>query len=170
VKWTEAVEFCERLSKLTGKDYRLPSESEWEYACRAGTTTPFYFGETITPELVNYCGNSTYGKSPKGEYRGETTPVGQFPPNAFGLYDMHGNVNEFCQDVYHKNYNEAPTDGSAWEIEGDSDSNRIVSRGGSWYSFPWGCRSAFRNLYFSVEADFDVIGFRLVSFPPRTLE
>ena len=170
VKWTEAVEFCERLSKLTGKDYRLPSESEWEYACRAGTTTPFYFGETITPELVNYDGNFTYGKSPKGEYRKETTPVGQFPPNAFGLYDMHGNVYEFCQDVYHENYNEAPTDGSAWEIEGYSDSNRRVCRGGSWSSNPRRCRSANRDIYYSDEMVDLNFGFRLVSFPPRTLE
>jgi formylglycine-generating enzyme required for sulfatase activity len=170
VKWIEAVEFCERLSKLTGKDYRLPSESEWEYACRAGTTTPFYFGETITPKLVNYDGNSTYGKSPKGKYRQETTPVGQFPPNAFGLYDMHGNVLEWCQDVHHDNYNEAPTDGSAWEIEGDSDSNERIFRGGSWYFLPRRCRSANRNNYYSVEAIINNIGFRLVSFPPRTLE
>ena len=170
VKWTEAVEFCERLSKLTGKDYRLPSESEWEYACRAGTTTPFYFGETITSELANFNGEYTYGKSSKGEYRKETTPVGQFPPNAFGLYDMHGNVYEFCQDVYHENYNEAPTDGSAWEIEGDSDSDRRVIRGGSWCSYPRRCRSANR---FNFNSDVTVstdIGFRLVSFPPRTLE
>ena len=170
VKWTEAVEFCERLSKLTGKDQRLPSESEWEYACRAGTTTPFYFGETITPELVNYDGNSTYGKSPKGEYREETTPVGQFPPNAFGLYDMHGNVYEFCQDVYHENYNEAHTDGSAWEIEGDSDSYQRVLRGGSWFFYPRWCRSANRNYYGSVESGINNIGFRLVSFSPSTLE
>ena len=167
VKWTEAVEFCERLSKLTGKDYRLPSESEWEYACRAGTTTPFYFGETITPELVNYDGNYTYGKSPKGEYRKETTPVGQFPPNAFGLYDMHGNIYEWCQDVYHDNYNGAPTDGSAWEID---DINQRVYRGGSWFFIPRLCRSASRDNYNSDETDSLNFGFRLVSFPPRTLE
>jgi formylglycine-generating enzyme required for sulfatase activity len=167
VKWTEAVEFCERLSKLTGKDYRLPSESEWEYACRAGTTTPFYFGETITPELVNCDGNSAYGKSPKGEYREETTPVGQFPPNAFGLYDMHGNVFEWCQDVYHDNYNGAPTDGSAWEID---DINQRVYRGGSWYFSSRWCRSAYRINFISDEAGDSSIGFRLVSFPPRTLE
>ena len=170
VKWIEAVEFCERLSKLTGKDYRLPSEAEWEYACRAGTTTPFYFGETITTELVNYRGNYTYGNAPKGEYRGQTIPVGQFPANAFGLYDMHGNVSEFCQDVYNENYNEASTDGSAWEIEGDSDSNRRVLRGGSWYFIPGGCRSANRAFYFLVETSYSHFGFRLVSFPPRTLK
>ncbi len=89
-----------------------------EYACRAGTTTPFYFGETITVELANYKGNRTYGSGPKGVDREETTDVGSFPPNAFGLYDMHGNVWEWCQDVWHRNYNGAPTDGSAWESGG----------------------------------------------------
>ena len=168
VKWIEAVEFCERVSKLTGRKYRLPSEAEWEYACRAGTTTPFYFGETITPELVNYDGDSTYGDGPKGEYREQTTPVGQFPANAFGLYDMHGNVFEWCQDVLHDNYNGAPTDGSAWETGGVS--NRRILRGGSWYINPWWCRSAIRNYFGSDETVNFLIGFRLVSFPPRTLE
>ncbi|NES69781.1 MAG: SUMF1/EgtB/PvdO family nonheme iron enzyme, partial [Okeania sp. SIO2D1] len=92
VSWYDAVEFCQELSQKTGKNYKLPSESQWEYACRAGTTTPFYFGETITSELVNYNGNYTYGNAPKGKFREETTDVGIFPPNAFGLYDMHGNV------------------------------------------------------------------------------
>ncbi len=114
VNWHEAVEFCKRLSKLTGKNYRLPSEAEWEYACRAGTTTPFHFGETITGELANYNASETYADEAKREYRGETTPVGQFPPNAFGLYDMHGNVWEWCMDDWHDNYENAPTDGSAW--------------------------------------------------------
>jgi len=90
VPWYDAVEFCDRLSRHTGKTYRLPSEAEWEYACRAGTTTPFYFGETITPDLANYDGNYTYGSGAKGKYRQETTPVGSFPPNKFGLYDLHG--------------------------------------------------------------------------------
>ncbi|NEP81952.1 MAG: SUMF1/EgtB/PvdO family nonheme iron enzyme, partial [Okeania sp. SIO3B3] len=116
VSWHNAVEFCQKLSEKTGKIYTLPSESQWEYACRAGTTTPFYFGETITSELVNYNGNYPYGNAPKGKYRQETTDVGSFPPNAFGLYDMHGNVWEWCLDVWHDNYNGAPTDGSDWEI------------------------------------------------------
>ncbi|ABG49919.1 serine/threonine protein kinase [Trichodesmium erythraeum IMS101] len=166
VSWSDATEFCRKLSQITGKQYSLPSESQWEYACRARTTTPFYFGETITPELVNYDGNYTYADAPKGKYRKETTDVGIFPPNAFGLYDMHGNVWEFCQDVWHENYNGAPTDGSAWETGGDS--SRRVYRGGSWLNYPWWCRSALRNLYNSVEADNFYIGFRLVSFPPRT--
>ena len=114
VSWYEAVEFCARLSEHTGRAYRLPSEAEWEYACRAGTTTPFHFGETITPELVNYDGNNPYGNAPKGLYRQETTPVGSFPANAFGLYDMHGNLCEWCADDWHDNYKGAPTDGSAW--------------------------------------------------------
>ena len=168
VSWYEAVEFCERLSKLTQRNYRLPSEAEWEYACRAGTTTPFYFGKTITPELVNYDGQYVYGNAQKGEYRGETTPVGQFYPNAFGLYDMHGNVSEWCLDTWHNSYDGAPTDGSAWETGGHS--TRGVSRGGSWSDYPRWCRSADRINWYSDEADDHLIGFRLVSFPPRTLE
>ncbi len=168
VSWYEAVEFCERLSKLTQRNYRLPSEAEWEYACRAGTTTPFYFGNTITPELVNYDGQYVYGNAQKGEYREETTPVGQFYPNAFGLYDMHGNVWEWCLDTWHNSYDGAPTDGSAWETGGHSTTR--VRRGGSWYINPWRCRSALRNYFNSDETDFDLIGFRLVSFPPRTFQ
>ncbi|MFM6071877.1 MAG: formylglycine-generating enzyme family protein, partial [Dolichospermum sp.] len=115
VSWHDAVEFCARLSNHSQRPYRLPSEAEWEYACRAGTITPFHFGETITTELANYNGNNTYGDGPKGVYRGETTEVGSFKiANEFGLYDMHGNVWEWCQDDWHNNYEGAPTDGSAW--------------------------------------------------------
>jgi formylglycine-generating enzyme required for sulfatase activity len=168
VSWNDATKFCQKLSKKTGRDYRLPSEAEWEYACRAGTTTPFYFGETITGELANYKASETYADEPKGEYREQTTPVGQFPPNAFGLYDMHGNVYEFCQDVWHSSYDGAPDDGSAW-VNGGNSRYRVV-RGGSWYFNPRRCRSACRSLYYSDEAgDYD-IGFRLVSVPPRTPE
>jgi formylglycine-generating enzyme required for sulfatase activity len=136
VSWNDAVAFCEKLSQMTGRTYRLPSEAEWEYACRAGTTTPFHFGPTITTELANYNGNETYGSGPEGLRRGETTEVGSFPPNAFGLHDMHGNVWEWCQDVWHGNYEGAPTDGSAW-IEG-GDQERRVLRGGSWCGDPGG--------------------------------
>jgi formylglycine-generating enzyme required for sulfatase activity len=94
VSWYQALEFCNRLSKYTNKQYRLPSEAEWEYACRAGTMTPFHFGETITTELANYNAHYIYGSAPLGKYRAETTEVGSFPPNGFGLYDMHGNVSE----------------------------------------------------------------------------
>ncbi|MEB3825989.1 formylglycine-generating enzyme family protein, partial [Phormidium sp. CCY1219] len=134
VFWHDAVAFCEQLSEKTGRVYRLPSEAEWEYACRAGTTTPFHFGETITPELANYNGNYPYAEEEKGEYRKKTTPVGNFPPNAFGLQDMHGNVWEWCQDTWHANYNGAPSDGSAWDWGGDSGYR--MRRGGSWNFIP----------------------------------
>jgi formylglycine-generating enzyme required for sulfatase activity len=146
VNWFEAVEFCDRLSQFTGRTHRLPSEAEWEYACRAATTTPFYFGETITSDLVNYNdynGNYTYGSGPKGIYREKTTVVGSFLPNTFGLYDMHGNLWEWCADPWHKNYNSAPTDGSVWESGGDTQLR--VIRGGSWYEVPGNCRGAYRG-------------------------
>ena len=142
VSWNDAVKFCEELSKKTGRAYRLPSEAEWEYAARAGTDTPFHFGETITTDLANYDGNFTYASAPKGEYRDETTDVGIFPPNSFGLYDMCGNVWEWCLDKYHNNYNRAPTNGSAWL--GDGEDTRLL-RGGSWNVKPEICRCAARG-------------------------
>ncbi|MDJ0734587.1 MAG: bifunctional serine/threonine-protein kinase/formylglycine-generating enzyme family protein [Nostocaceae cyanobacterium] len=159
VSWNDAVEFCKKLSQKTGRNYRLPSEAEWEYACRAGTTTPFYFGETITTDLVNYDGNSTYASAPnKGKHRKQTTDVGSFPPNAFGLYDMHGNVWEWCQDTYHQNYNGAPTDGSAWISENENRYHML--RGGSWDLNPILCRSAVRlNSYPGLIIDH--VGFRV---------
>jgi eukaryotic-like serine/threonine-protein kinase len=165
VSWNEAVEFCQKLSQMTGKNYRLPSEAEWEYACRAGTTTLFYFGETITTDLANYDGNGTYGNGPKGVYRQQTTDVGSFPPNAFGLYDMHGNVWEWCQDVWHENYNGAPTDGSAWESGGNSSYK--LWRGGYWGNHPRDCRSAYRVFDSPGLRNFN-IGFRIVVSLPRT--
>ncbi len=167
VNWYQATEFCKRLSRETKREYRLPSEAEWEYACRAGTTTPFYFGETITGELANYDASETYADEPKGEYREETTPVGQFPPNAFGLYDMHGNVLEWCADTWHDNYDRAPTNGSAWIENGDD--NRSPLRGGSWYDDPVGCRSAFRGSYDRRGFDNYDNGFRVVCGAGRTL-
>jgi formylglycine-generating enzyme required for sulfatase activity/tRNA A-37 threonylcarbamoyl transferase component Bud32 len=143
VSWDDSVKLCQKLSQKTGKTYHLPSEAQWEYACRAGTTTPFYFGETITPDLVNYDGNNPYGNAPKGKYREQTTDVGSFPPNAFGLYDMHGNVWEWCQDAWHDNYNGVPTDGSSWETK--VESNNRVLRGGSWLYDAVYCRGAYRN-------------------------
>ncbi|WP_333380690.1 formylglycine-generating enzyme family protein [Microcoleus sp. B4-D4] len=159
VLWNDAVSFCQKLSEKTGKTYRLPSEAEWEYACRAGTTTAFHFGETITPDLVNYDGNVPYGWAPKGLYRKETTTVGSFPPNAFGLYDMHGNVWEWCADPWHDNYNGAPSDGSSWTTGGDS--NRLL-RGGSWDLYPADSRAACRNSD-SPATRYDELGFRVVS-------
>ncbi len=165
VSWHEAVEFCQKLSQRMGKNYRLPSEAEWEYACRAGTTTSFYFGETITPDLANYNGDYTYGNGPKGVYREKTTDVGSFPPNAFGLYDMHGNVWEWCQDVWHENYNSAPTDGSAWESGGDSHLRLL--RGGYWYDNPRNCRAAYRHCNSPGNRN-NYIGFRFAVSLPRT--
>ncbi|WP_293127106.1 bifunctional serine/threonine-protein kinase/formylglycine-generating enzyme family protein [Microcoleus sp. bin38.metabat.b11b12b14.051] len=160
VSWNDAIEFCARLSQLTGRNYRLPSEAEWEYACRAGTTTPFYFGETITTDLVNYEGSSPYGSAPKGTYREKTTAVGSFPPNSFGLYYMHGNVFEWCQDIWHDNYNGAPTDGSAWESGGDSK-NRVL-RGGSWLIDAVNCRAAYRGNHSPDNRGSYSFGFRVV--------
>ena len=160
VTWNDAVTFCGKLSQKTQKYYRLPSEAEWEYACRAGTTTPFYFGESITPELVNYNGNYPYASAPKGQDRQQTTDVGSFPPNAFGLYDMHGNVWEWCEDDWHENYINGPTDGSAWNSR--SDSNDKIIRGGSWLYLAEFCRAAYR-VRFSRDTRFNYFGFRVVS-------
>jgi formylglycine-generating enzyme required for sulfatase activity/predicted Ser/Thr protein kinase len=163
VSWYDAVELCARLSQKSRRTYRLPSEAEWEYAARAGTTTPFHFGATITTNLANYNGNFTYGSTPKGNDRQATTDVGTFPPNAFGLYDMHGNVWEWCADVWHDNYNGAPTDGTAWSVGGDN-SSRIL-RGGSWLYYPERCRSANRDGY-SSDNDSYLNGFRVVFSSP----
>jgi formylglycine-generating enzyme required for sulfatase activity len=164
VSWQDAREFCQRLARKTGRDYRLPSEAEWEYACRAGTVTPFSFGEAITTDLVNYCGDHTYSSAPKGIYRHHTTQPGLFPPNAFGLYDMHGNVWEWCLDAWHDGYHGAPADGSAWEGEGNIGER--VLRGGSWHEPPDHCRSALRLKLEPEEKD-DVFGFR-VALPNLT--
>ena len=169
VNWNDTVEFCARLSKQTGRSYRLPSEAEWEYACRAGTTTPFHFGETITTDLANYRGtdseyqgetySGSYGTGPKGIFREKTTAVGSFSPNAFGLYDMHGNVYEWCSDHWHDNYQGAPTDGSAW-IDGGDSAYRLL-RGGSWEYNPQDCRSAYRLRNAPGSRD-NIFGFRVV--------
>jgi formylglycine-generating enzyme required for sulfatase activity len=169
VSWEDAVEFCDRLSQYTGRIYRLPSEAEWEYACRAGTKTPFHFGETITTDLANYDGtdnesmgwSGSYGSGPKGVYREETTEVGSFEvANNFGLYDMHGNVWEWCQDDWHGKYEGAPIDGSAW-LDNEESSNTKLLRGGAWFNFPDYCRSASRSYYNLDNYDHN-IGFRVV--------
>jgi formylglycine-generating enzyme required for sulfatase activity len=137
------MEFCRRLSQRTGLPFTLPSEAQWEYACRAGSTTPFAFGDTITPELANYDATNRYAEGPKGHFRAETTDVASFPANGWGLHDMHGNVWEWCLDTWHGSYEGAPTDGSPWLTGTDS---RKLLRGGSWYYLPRNCRSAYRGL------------------------
>jgi len=144
VLWREAVEFCERLRQHTGKPYRLPSEAEWEYACRAGSTSPFCFGEVIMDTLACYGRSQAYDLSRRGTSWKPTTDVGSFNiANAFGLYDMHGNVWEWCLDHWHENYDGAPNDGTAW-VTSDKNQYRVI-RGGSWIDEPKYCRSAYRN-------------------------
>jgi formylglycine-generating enzyme required for sulfatase activity len=163
ISWLEATEFCARLSQYTEREYRLPTEAEWEYACRGKTKTPFHFGEIIDPEVANYDANKVYGQGRKGLYREATTPVGSFKvANAFGLYDMHGNVWEWCMDHWHESYEGAPSDGTAWIDPKAKEDARRVLRGGSWRYSPTSCRSASR---LRVIADYrdSYIGFRLVS-------
>jgi formylglycine-generating enzyme required for sulfatase activity len=167
VSWYEAIEFCDRLSQHTGKEYRLPSEAEWEYACRAGTTQPFHFGKTLSTDTANYNGIYTYGDGEQGENRQQTTIVGSFGVvNAFGLSDMHGNVWEWCLDHWHPSYEGAPIDGSAWVTEGDSRYRLL--RGGSWYYVPGYCRSANRARS-TPDARNNYVGFRVVCVSPWTL-
>jgi formylglycine-generating enzyme required for sulfatase activity len=140
VDWHDALAYCAWLSEQTGQTYRLPTEAEWEYACRAGTTTPFYFGAPISTDQANYNGRFTYGSGCQGECRKQTTPVGQFPANAWGLYDMHGNVYEWTGSVYDEDYS-----GAEQRYVDASESSARVVRGGSWYNFPGRLRSAFRT-------------------------
>ncbi len=155
----EAIEFCARLWQHTGKLYCLPSEAQWEYACRANTITPFHFGETITTNLANYNGKYLYEHQPVGIFRQETLPVGSFPPNAFGLYDMHGNVFEFCADNWHHDYQDAPNDYKS--RTGGSD-EYVSIRGGGWKSLVFQCRSANRNDEFrNCDIIYSDVGFRV---------
>ena len=183
------MEYCARLSKLTRKAYNLPTEAQWEYACRAGTVTPFHFGETITTELANYdgteenwTGKGNYGQGPKGIDRRKTTPVDYFnAPNAFGLSDMHGNVWEWCLDPWHENYEDAPSNGEVWDQGKEDSYNNItknlddllkddrigVLRGGGWGDPPEDCRSANR---YNEDRDFcyNCMGFRIMCGAGRT--
>jgi formylglycine-generating enzyme required for sulfatase activity len=176
VSWLQAQEFCERVTKFARRQNgetswicRLPTEAEWEYACRAGTITPFHFGENISAGFANYAGNSTYGQGEKGEYKEKTSFVGSFGvANNFGLYDMHGNVWEWCLDNWHNNYESAPGDGSAWLNYEKNNGDKHILRGGSWFNHPYGCRSAFR---YRVNSDVfnDGMGFRVVYAPASAL-
>ena len=172
VSWEEAQEFCLRLSYQTGKTYRLPSEAEWEYTCRAGTTTPFYFGETLDSGIANYDAKSdgyqpTDGDGVTGEYRKKTTVPGLFPGNQWGLYDMHGNVWEWCEDDWHDSYEGASADGSPWIYNKSTSQNEAPNkllRGGSWLGIPRNCRSAFRYSFPRVNR-YHFVGFRVVCSP-----
>jgi len=165
------MEFCHRLSQRTGRRYTLPSEAQWEYACRAGTTTPFHFGATLTPDLANYDGNYVYGNGPKGNYRKQTTDVTSFPANPWGLYDMHGNVWEWCLDESAARLSATSTTRttatsssvSASVASDPSDARRLL-RGGSWYSLPANCRSAYR-LDYPPDIRNNNIGFRVCCLP-----
>jgi formylglycine-generating enzyme required for sulfatase activity len=156
VTWKDAAEFCRKLSKKEGVTYRLPTEAEWEYACRAGTTTAFHTGETINTDQANYDGNHTYAGGPKGEFRETTTEAGSLPANAWGLHEMHGNVWEWCADWY----GEYPQ-GEARDPTGPAKGDRRVFRGGCWINFPAVCRSANRASTVPVSWNFH-LGFRVV--------
>ncbi|MDJ0902466.1 MAG: formylglycine-generating enzyme family protein [Xenococcus sp. MO_188.B8] len=219
VSWYDAMEFCARLSIHTKKNYRLPSEAEWEYACRSvisGATDsefyseyasapnqssvsseelaveewnekyhqPFHFGETISTQLANYDGNSTYGRGEEGDYRNETTAVDFFQvANSFGLSDMHGNVWEWCADPWHEDYRGAPKDSRVWDEQNNNDNHyqnisdnlaellkderERILRGGSWYNSPRSCRSAYRYRVDPGDTYY-VIGFRVACGGART--
>ncbi|MEM9484170.1 MAG: formylglycine-generating enzyme family protein [Cyanobacteria bacterium P01_F01_bin.116] len=165
VSWYEAIEFCQRLSTYTGRNYELPTEAQWEYACRAGTNTPFHFGNTITPEIANYHGNS-YGGGPAGDALKKTTSVDHFGiANAFGLCDMHGNVWEWCQDLWHHSYHHKVTLTKDKKNLQREQADDRVARGGSWYSYAGKCRSASRFHFRPTTSESD-LGFRVICKRP----
>ncbi len=167
VSWEDAQAYVKWLTRKTGRSYRLPSEAEWEYACRAGTKTPFWWGSSITPDKANYDGTYTYeGGGLTGEYREKTLPVDSFEPNPWGLHQVHGNVREWCEDRWHDGYEGKPDDlkaiGAAWITSENDDNNNAlrVLRGGSWYSSPQKLRSASPTAGHSDQRKDDT-GFRV---------
>jgi formylglycine-generating enzyme required for sulfatase activity len=157
ISWDDTQTYVAWLSRKTGKPYRLLSEAEREYATRAGTTTAFWWGQSISASQANYDAGSTYGGGAKGEFRQHTLPVESFEPNPFGLYQVHGNVWEWTQDCSNDDYAGAPSDGSAWT---QGDCGRRVLRGGAWYFTPEFARSAFRVRLFSFNRT-STQGFRV---------
>jgi len=155
VSWLDCVEFCKKLHAKDKKPYRLPTEAEWEFACRAGTSTPYHFGSTIVSDQANYNGNFIYGDGKLGVYREKTTPVGSFPANVWGLHDMHGNVWQWCND-WHGGY----TRNDLTDPQGPMTGKNRVQRGGSWGSHPIFCRSANRN-FSDPEQRTEYVGFRV---------
>jgi formylglycine-generating enzyme required for sulfatase activity len=161
VNWFDARAFCQRLSDLTGRRYRLPSEAEWEYACRAGSTTSFAYGPTLTDQIANTYAEIPYAGAAPGRHREGPTTVGMYPANAFGLHDMHGNLFEWCEDILHNDFTNAPDDGTPWTSGPGLWPDSYVLRGASWVNPPVICRSAYRYgtspIYKSI-----AIGFRVV--------
>ena len=157
VNWEDTQAYMRWLSQHTGQPYRFLSEAEWEYAARAGSTTPFHFGESISPSQANYNGHYTYGGGERGQYRNQTVPVGSFGANEFGLYEVHGNVWGWVQDCWNKNYNGAPSDARAWET---GSCGRRILRGGPWSYTPQDLRSANR---YGIASDLRInsAGFRV---------
>jgi formylglycine-generating enzyme required for sulfatase activity len=171
VQWKHATEFCERLSALAeekkaGRRYRLPTEAEWEYACRAGTTTSFHYGKSLSAKQANFDGNFPYGGADKGPHLRQPAKVGLYQPNGFGLYDMHGNVSEWCADYYDKDYyqnspKEDPKGPAKGVVPTDFGEFYRVIRGGSWLDEARGCRCAYRFRAMPTEP-YRLIGFRVV--------
>ena len=161
VSWNDCQEFVKKLRKKDNKPYRLPTEAEWEFSCRAGTRTPFYFGEMISTDRANYNGTIgwSFGLGNKGVYREKTTPVGTFPANAWGLYDMHGNVSQWCQDWYGDYPQKDVVD-----PQGPDKGKFRVLRGGTWFSHPGYCRSSCRFRNEPGNRTLGVSGFRLCFF------
>ena len=166
VNWNKATAFCEKLSQLTGRFYSLPSEAQWEYACRAGSPMPFHVGGTLICELANFNAYQSYGEAPPGGRRGETSAVGLFPANGWGLHDLHGNVWEWCLDFWHYSFSSAPYDDDSWAglTENYVESSRLL-RGGSWDECPWICRSAYRPHSLLGNDNDNDVGFRVVCLP-----
>jgi len=159
ISWDDAVTFCRRLSEMTGLEYRLPSEAEWEYACRAHKNTAFDSGDSIGSRQANFNGGYPYGTAPPSDYLQRTTPVGFYSANGFGLFDMHGNVEEWVADTFHVDYEGAPVDGSAWV--GGGDEKYRMQRGGSWKSAGERLRRGARE-FATPETSTDSAGFRVV--------
>ena len=165
VSWNDATAYCKALSAKTGKEYRLPTEAEWEYACRAGSRTPFNTGENLTTNQANYDGNYPYNGNPTGGYRQKTVAVNSFAPNRWGLYNMHGNVMEWCSDWYGGTYyDDCKAQGVVTNPTGPSTGSARVFRGGSWNGYAEYCRSANRNYFTPVRRNYD-LGFRPVFVP-----
>jgi formylglycine-generating enzyme required for sulfatase activity len=168
MSWHDAQVFCEKLSSLAaekrfGRVYRLPTEAEWEYACRAGTTTPVHFGRSLSSRQANFDGNFPYGRGAvKGPNLGRTCRVGSYRANKFGLYDMHGNVYQWCSDWYGKDYYK---DSPRKDPQGPASGTTRVLRGGSWYDHGWDCRAAYRGNDTPGGHDFNV-GFRVACSLP----